>query len=130
VTVVTKSIFFRRQPNRKLRYRQLIPLTVEEHIGKHNYRLKLPWKARLHPVFHVNNLSPSSATSLRYVVIPVTMPENENEEFDVCHIRDVCIKQVHGRRGKYLLFMAHFHDDNIPHVWHRLNDAHRTKLLS
>jgi hypothetical protein len=28
-----------------------------------------------------------------------------------------------------LLFMTHFTDDHIPHVWHMLNEVHRTKAL-
>jgi hypothetical protein len=42
VSIVTTSLFLRGQPNMKLRERQLGPFTVEEQIGKHIYRLKLP----------------------------------------------------------------------------------------
>jgi hypothetical protein len=56
VSVVTTNLFLRGQPYRKLTDRQLGPFTVEEQIGKHNYRLKLPTTVRLHHVFHVNNL--------------------------------------------------------------------------
>jgi hypothetical protein len=54
--VVTKHLFktpcfLHGQPNTKLRDRQLGPFSVEEHIGKHNYKLKLPATIRLHPVF-------------------------------------------------------------------------------
>jgi hypothetical protein len=48
---------------------------------------------------------------------------------DVSHISDVCFKSLPGRRGKYLLFMTHFIDDGIPHVWHRPNEVHRTTAL-
>jgi hypothetical protein len=53
VTIVTHNIVLRGQPNMKLRDRELGPFTVEEHIGKHNYKLDLPTTVRLHPVFHV-----------------------------------------------------------------------------
>jgi hypothetical protein len=128
VSVVTSNLFLRGQPNRKLRDRQLGPFIVEEQIGKHNYILKLPATVRLHPVFHVNNLRPCSTASLRPAV-PVTVPEGDDEEFDVSHIYVVCIKSLPGRRGKYLLFMTHFSDDDIPPVWHRLNEVHRTTTL-
>jgi hypothetical protein len=59
----------------------------------------------------------------------VTVPEGDDEEFDVSHIYFMCIKSLHGRRGKYLLFMTHFTDDDIPPVWHRLNEVHRTTAL-
>jgi hypothetical protein len=31
--------------------------------------------------------------------------------------------------NKNLLFMTHFSDDDIQHVWHRLNEVHRTTAL-
>jgi hypothetical protein len=123
-----QTFFLRGQPNRKLRDRQLGPFTVEEQIGKHSYTLKLPATVRLHHVFHVNNLRPCSTAPLRPAV-PVTVHEGDDEEFDVSHISIVCIKSLPRRRGKYLLFMTHFSDDDIPHVWHRLNEVHRTTAV-
>jgi hypothetical protein len=79
-------------------------------------------------MFHVNDVRLSSNASLRSV-IPVTTPEHDNEEFGVFHMLDVCMKPLIGPREKYLLSMPHFDDDDIPHVWHRLNDVHRTKAL-
>jgi hypothetical protein len=128
VSVITTNFFLRGQPNRKLRDIQLEPFTVEEQIGKHSYRLKLPATVRLHNVFHVNNLRPCSTTPLRPGV-PVTVPEGDDGEFDVSHISAVCIKSLPGRRCKYLLFMTHFSDDDIPSVWHRLNEVHRATAL-
>ena len=128
MSVVTANLFLRGQPNKKIRDRQLGPFSVEEQIGKHSYRLKLPATVRLHPVFHVNNLRPCSTALLRPAV-PVTVPEGDDEEFDISHISAVCIKSLPGRRGKYLLFMTHFSDDDIPPVWHRLNEVHRTVAL-
>jgi hypothetical protein len=115
VSVVTTNIFLRGQPNRKLRDKQLGPFTVEEQIGKHSYGLKIRATLRLHLVFHVNNLRPCSTAPLRPVV-PVIVPEGDDEEFDVSHIFVVCIKSLPGRRGKYRLFMTHFSDDDIPPV--------------
>jgi hypothetical protein len=48
--------------------------------------------------------------------VPVTALEGDDEEFDVSHISAVCIKSLPRRRDKYLLFMTHFSDDDIPHV--------------
>jgi hypothetical protein len=39
----------------KLRGRELRSFTLEEQIGKHSYKLKLPARVRLHQLFHVNN---------------------------------------------------------------------------
>jgi hypothetical protein len=101
---------------------------VEEQVGKHSNILKLPAAVRLHHVFHVNNLRPRSTAPLRQAV-PVTVLERDDEEFDVSHIYVVCIKSLPTRRGKYLLFKTHFSDDEIPLVWHHLNDVHRTTAL-
>jgi hypothetical protein len=128
VSVVTANLFLRGQPNRKLRDMELGPFTVEEQIGKYSYILKLPATVRLHHVFHVNNLRPCSTAPLRPAV-PVTVPEGDDEEFDVSHISVVCIKSLPGPRGIYLLFMTHFSDYDIPPIWHRLNELHRTTTL-
>jgi hypothetical protein len=128
VPVVTTNLFLRGQPNKKLRDKRRGSFIVEEQIRKHSYRLQLSATLRLHHVFHVNNLRPCSTAPLRPAV-PVTVPEGDDEEFDVSHISNVCIKSLPRRRGKYLLFMTHFRDDDIPHVWHRLNEVHKTTAL-
>jgi hypothetical protein len=98
------------------------------YIGEYSYILRLSWTVRLHPVLHVNNLRLCFASSLRHVV-PVTVLEGEDEEFDVSHISNVCITSLLGGRGQHLLFMTHFNDDDIPAVWHRLNGVHHTVAI-
>jgi hypothetical protein len=115
VIVVTNNILLRGQPNRELRDRQLGPFTVEEHIEKHNYKLRLPTTIRAYQVFHINNLRPCSAASLRHDV-PINVPKGDDDEFDVSRIFVVCITSLPGQRGKYLLFMTYFTDNDIPHV--------------
>jgi hypothetical protein len=115
VSVVTTNLFCVDNRTGNLETDSLDLFTVEEQIGKHIYRLKLRATVRLHNVFHVNNLRPCSTAPLRPAV-PVTVPEGDDEEFDVSHISVVCIKSLPGRRGKYLLFMTHFSDDDIPPV--------------
>jgi hypothetical protein len=73
VSVVTSTLFLRGQLNKNLRDRQLGPFSVEEHIGKHSYTLKLPATVRLHLAFHVNNLRLCSTAPLRPAV-HVTIP--------------------------------------------------------
>jgi hypothetical protein len=96
LSVVTKNLFMRGHPNRKLRDRQLGPFTSEEQLGKHVYKLLLPSTFRLHPAFYVNNLRTLSAASLRHAVTLTTL-EGDGEEFDVSHILVVCIKSLLGR---------------------------------
>jgi hypothetical protein len=114
-TIVTKHLFLRGQPNRKLRDRQLGPFTIEEHIGRQIYKSNSSAIIRLHPVFTVNNLRPCSTTSLR-LDVPSTTPKEDDEEFDVSHISVVRIKSLHGRRGKHLLYlMTYISNNDIPH---------------
>jgi hypothetical protein len=88
--VVTKNLFLRGQPNRKLRDRQLRPFTIEEYIGKRSYyKFELTATVRLHKVFHINNLRPSFTTFLRHVV-HVTTREGDDDEFEVSHISAMC----------------------------------------
>jgi hypothetical protein len=79
-------------------------------------------------MFHVNDLRPCSTASLRPTV-PAAFPKGDDEELEVSDISVVCIKSLRGRRGKYLLFMTHFSDDDVPHVSHRLNEVNRTTAL-
>jgi hypothetical protein len=79
-------------------------------------------------LIHVNNLRPCFIASLRPFV-PVTIPQGDDEDFDVSHIPYVSVKSLHGRRGKYLLFMTHFSDNDVPPIRHRLNEVHRTMAL-
>jgi hypothetical protein len=88
VAVVTKNLFLRGQPNKKLRDRQLGPCTIEEHIGKHIYILRLLATIRLRPIFHANNLRPCYRASLRpavHVTTPkVTMTSSKSLTFIMC----------------------------------------------
>jgi hypothetical protein len=79
-------------------------------------------------MFHVYNLRPFSTVYLRHVV-PVSTPKDDDDEFEVSHIYDVCIKSFQGRRGKYLLFMTYCNEDDIPPILHRLNEVDRAMTL-
>jgi hypothetical protein len=59
----------------------------------------------------------------------MTTPEGEDDVFGVTHISVACIKSLLGLRGKYLLFMTHFDDDDIPLAWYRSNEVSRTTTL-
>jgi hypothetical protein len=83
---------------------------------------------RLHLVFHVNNLR-SCFNAPLLPAVPLIVLEGDDEEFDVSHISNVCIKSFPRRRGNYLLFMTHFKDDYIPPLSQRLNEVHRATAL-
>jgi hypothetical protein len=46
------------RPTKKLDVKRLGPFPIEERIGSHNYRLKLPKALFVHPTFHVSRLRP------------------------------------------------------------------------
>jgi hypothetical protein len=89
--------------------------------------LELSYNVRLHPLFHVDDLRPYPPATLRLSVY-VTTREDE-DEYDIDHIFVVKIDNVARHRGKYLLFYTHSKDEQIPHVWHRLNEVQHTIAL-
>jgi hypothetical protein len=58
---------------------------------------------------------PRSTTSLRNAG-PVTTLEDDDDEFDVSRISNVCIKPLIVQGRKYLLFTTHLNDDDIPQL--------------
>jgi hypothetical protein len=77
-----------------MRDRQVRSFTYEEQLEKHNYIYELLTAVRLHPVFHVNNLTPYSTTFLSHDV-PRTTPEGDDDEFEVSHMFVVYIKSLY-----------------------------------
>jgi hypothetical protein len=128
VLVVTTNLFLRGQPNRKLKDNLLRPFDS----GGAN------WEAQLQIETSIDSTLTSCVPCEQFTTVlyrsttphvPVTVPEGDDEEFDVSHISVVCNKSLPRRQGKYLLFMTHFDDDDIPPVRHRLNEVHRAKTL-
>jgi hypothetical protein len=61
VLLATKNINTKR-PNKKLDYKYIGPYKVLEKISENNYKLDLPPKVRLHPIFHISLLEPTEGT--------------------------------------------------------------------
>jgi hypothetical protein len=78
-------------------------------------------------------VSRQQVKTLLYIPAATCCPSDNSRRrrrgYNVSHISVVCIKSLPRRRGKYLLFMTHINDGDIPHVWHRLNQVHRTMAL-
>jgi hypothetical protein len=70
--------------------------------------------------------------SYRDVIRPfvlVSTHEDEDDDDDLDRISAVKIGTFLRRRGKYLLFSTHFKNEQIPLVWHRLNEVRRKAAL-
>jgi hypothetical protein len=55
--------------------------------------------------------------------------DGDDDENDISNINVVKIDTVYARRRKCLLFYTHCKHEQIPHVWHRLNEVQRNTLL-
>jgi hypothetical protein len=60
--------------------------------------------------------------------VPLTTPEDD-DEYGLDRISVDQIDTVLGRRGNYMLFYTNFKDEQIPHVWHQLNEVQRIIAL-
>jgi hypothetical protein len=86
VYLLRKNIKTKR-PSTKLDFKKLGPFEILEQIGAVNFKLRLPAKSRLHPVFHVSMLEPAKGdTPLATNKEP--QPEFKDEEYEVEKITD------------------------------------------
>jgi hypothetical protein len=102
VWLSTKNIKTAR-PTKKLDRRRAGPFVIEKKISSHAYRLKLPRALRfIHPVFHVNLLSPHHANTIPNRVQDPPPPEElEGEvEYTVAAILD---SRVRRKKLEYLV---------------------------
>ena len=68
-----------KRPNDKLDHKKLGPFKIEKKIGKLSYRLKLPHKMRIYPVFHVSLLEKANQNAEQYR----TEVEADEKEYEV-----------------------------------------------
>ena len=106
VYLSTKGLRIKSQRCKKLMDRRLGPFKVLERIGRRSYRLQLHRGSRLHPVFHVDVLSPAStSTPLRPHIVDAV---DDEVEYEVARITDVKLDSWPRRRGRYVLFLTHY----------------------
>ena len=72
VLLATKNITTKRL-NKKLDYKYIGPYKILEKISENNYRLDLPPKVKLHPIFHISLLESAKDT----IVVKTDEPETE-----------------------------------------------------
>lgn len=72
-------------PYRKLQPKREGPFEIEEAISKWSYRLKIPARWRIHPVFHASLLTPYTETEVHGPSFSRPPPDliDNQEEFEV-----------------------------------------------
>jgi hypothetical protein len=92
----------RKRPSQKLKDKFLGPFSVVERVGQLAYRLKLPTRMRIHPVFHVSKLEPAKDDPFGRKPLPPPPAAVEGEviEYEVDEILD------HRRRRGKLQFLV------------------------
>jgi hypothetical protein len=99
VLLATKNIETKRQ-NKKLDYKYIGPYKIIEKISENNYRLDLPPKVRLHPVFHVSLLEDASNTIVAKFGNEHEIEVEGPEEYEVEKILDM--RQINNKT-EYLI---------------------------
>ena len=93
--------------NNKLRSKRIGPYKVIRAVSPVAYEIELPMESRMHPVFHVSNLTPVVesqffGTRIPEPPAPVRMPGGE----EVMHVEKVLKKRTVGRgRGKRVEYL-------------------------
>ena len=88
------------QPSPKLGPRQLGPFKILERIGDLDFKLELPGWLKLHPVFHVNRLSPYRDNGLAKPPPPDPVVVDGEEEYEVEAVTDSRIIKLGGRGNR------------------------------
>jgi hypothetical protein len=84
-------------PTRKLADLQLGPYEVTEYIGDLDYRLKLPpTLSRIHPIFHVDKLSPWKGNDINGMIPPPPEPVELDGELE-WEVHEVIDSRLTGR---------------------------------
>ncbi|SAL96256.1 hypothetical protein [Absidia glauca] len=122
------------RPCTKLDHKRIGPFKIIAKVGSHAYKLELPPSIRIHPVFHVNLLTPATNKALqdvpgRIVEPPPPVEINGEEEWIVREVLD-----SRRRRGKiqYLVAWEGYSNpaDNSWEPSHHLsNAAEKVKLF-
>ena len=82
------------QPSVKLAAKRYGPFPVEQVLSPITYQLTLPGQWKIHPIFHVNLLTPYKETAFHgpnYMRPPLDLIDNE-EEYEVEQILDLRIQ--------------------------------------
>lgn len=122
------------RPNQKLSDRRLGPYPVIEKVGDLNYKLKLPRRVHVHPVFHVSLLYPHKESQIpgRKQPEPPPVTVNGQEEYEVEEILD---SRMFRRKLEYKVRWKGFDKsyetwepaENVEHAKKLVEDFHRRR---
>ena len=116
------------QPTSKLAPRRHGPFTISQVMSSVSYRLELPHQWRIHPVFHIDLLTPYRETKMHgdnYQRPPPELIDNE-EEFEVEAILD-SRRFGRGRKLQYLVkWLGYPSSDN---QWEDADKVHANELI-
>ena len=102
------------QPTSKLAAKRYGPFPVAQVLSPVTYQLTLPQQWKIHPVFHVDLLTPYKETAFHGVNYMRPPPDliNDEEEYEVEQILDSRVRG-HNRRIQYLVkWMGYPDSDN------------------
>ena len=104
------------RPSKKLDHRFLGPFPIVERVSSHAFRLGLSLAlSRIHPVFHVSLLQPTSSSDIpdRVVDPPPPIELDNSDEWEVNWILDSKVDRC--RKGPGLLYLVEWKGfDNTP----------------
>jgi hypothetical protein len=113
VYLLRKNIKTKR-PNDKLDYKKIGPFQISEKLSDTNYRLSLPAKMRIHPVFHISLLEPAPANARLEAEIEL---DNDEKEWEVEKILD---SRTHNTDTEYLVKWKGYDDKD--NTWEPLKN--------
>ena len=117
-----------KQPSDKLDYKKIRPFQISEKLSDTNFRLSLPTKMRIHPVFHISLLEPAPANARLETQVEL---ENDEKEWEVEKIMD---SRTHNADTEYLVKWKGYDDKdntweplrNLTNCRQALRDFHQT----
>ena len=116
------------QPTSKLAPRRHGPFTITQVMSPVSYRLELPHQWRIHPVFHIDLLTPYHETKMHgenYLRPPPELVDNE-EEFEVEAILD---SRIFGRGRKLQYLVKWLGYPNSDNQWEDADKVHADELV-
>ena len=104
------------RPSKKLDHRFLGPFPIIEKVSSHAFRLGLSLAlARIHPVFHVSLLQPTSSSEIpdRVIDPPLPIELDDSDKWEIHRILDSKVDRR--RKGRGLLYLVEWKGfDNTP----------------